>query len=60
VLNLVSASNAVKVVPVTTMFRSAVPHAELVVIDDTDHNMRVMTPAPVAVEISEFLGHNPM
>ena len=60
VLYLVSAKSAAKVEPVTKMFLADVPHAELAVIADADHNMQVMKAAQVAKTIGQFLHRYPM
>ncbi len=60
VLYLVGSQNAARVEPVTAMFRAAVPHTELVVIDDADHNLQITKPAPVAETIADFLHRHAM
>jgi len=60
VLYLVGSDNAVRLEPVTEMFRAAVPHTELVVIDEADHNLQLTKATPVAEAIAEFLRRNPM
>jgi pimeloyl-ACP methyl ester carboxylesterase len=58
VLDLVSERNASNVERVTEMFRTAVPHTELVIMPDADHNMQMNRPGPVAAGIAPFLARH--
>ena len=55
VLYVVGSQNAARIEPVTAIFRAAVPHTELVVIDDADHNLQITKATLVAETIARFL-----
>lgn len=55
VLYLVGERSAPFVARVTEMFLTTVPHTELVVIPDADHNMQMIRPSLVAEAIAPFL-----
>ena len=60
VLYMVGSDNAVRLEPVITMFRAAVPQTELVVIAEADHNLPITNAGPVAEAIAVFLQRHPI
>jgi 3-oxoadipate enol-lactonase len=55
VLYIVGSRKESNLEPVISMFRAAVPHTELVVIPDADHNLHVTNATVVAEVIAPFL-----
>jgi pimeloyl-ACP methyl ester carboxylesterase len=60
VLYVLGSHNAENLEPVTSMFRAAVPHTEVVVVAEADHNLQITKATPVARAIAEFLGRHPI
>jgi pimeloyl-ACP methyl ester carboxylesterase len=60
VLNIVGSRSAGQREVITPMLCAAVPHTDVVVIDDADHTLPMTRPTPIAQEIAGFLGRHPI
>ena len=60
VLNIVGSRSAGQREVVTPMLCAAIPHTDVVVIDDADHTLPMTKPVPVAEEIAGFLRRHPI
>jgi pimeloyl-ACP methyl ester carboxylesterase len=60
VLDIVGSRTAAARQPVTDMLHAAIPHAEMVTVQDSDHSLQMTKPAVVAQVIAEFLRRHPI
>jgi pimeloyl-ACP methyl ester carboxylesterase len=60
VLDIVGSRSAGHREVVTPMLCAALPHTDVVVIDDADHTLPMTKPTPVAQEVAGFLGRHPI